>query len=186
MELNELAKEIHRTAVDRGWWNDNPTDNPSGRLRQNIMGDYIADRSVGDQFANFHAEVSEAWECWRDGWNMDQVRYTFTRNADAVGTGLHFRFSSKEREQVTEVCSTRWKADDPEAPWFALSMPDDIPMLVSHGYIVKPLGIPIELADVIIRILDTCAAYRIDIDQAMAIKMTFNETRAQRHGGKRA
>ena len=49
----------------------------------------------------------------------------------------------------------------------------------------KPCGIPTELADLIIRILDTCAHYGIDIDAVVAEKMAYNETRAFRHGGKR-
>lgn len=50
----------------------------------------------------------------------------------------------------------------------------------------KPEGVPIELADVIIRVLDACAAWDIDIDFAVAIKMKYNKTRPQRHGGKLA
>lgn len=48
----------------------------------------------------------------------------------------------------------------------------------------KPEGIPIELADCIIRILDTCGYYGIDIEEAVRIKHEYNKTRARRHGGK--
>ena len=51
---------------------------------------------------------------------------------------------------------------------------------------VKPEGVPIELADAIIRILDTCAENGIDIDTAIAAKMEYNEGRPYRHGGKKA
>lgn len=50
----------------------------------------------------------------------------------------------------------------------------------------KPEGIGIELADVIIRVLDTCAAYGIDIDDAVKRKMAYNKVRPYRHGGKKA
>ena len=49
----------------------------------------------------------------------------------------------------------------------------------------KPEGIPSELADVILRILDMCAHYRIDIGGMLVEKSTFNKTRSYKHGGKK-
>ncbi len=49
----------------------------------------------------------------------------------------------------------------------------------------KPEGIPAEFADVLIRVLDSCAHYGIDIQKAFDEKMAFNATRPSRHGGKR-
>lgn len=49
----------------------------------------------------------------------------------------------------------------------------------------KPEGIPIELADVIIRIMDYCGSENIDIHKAVALKMEYNSTRPHRHGGKK-
>lgn len=46
----------------------------------------------------------------------------------------------------------------------------------------KPEGVPIELADCIIRILDFCGAMEIDIEEAVRIKMAYNETRPYKHG----
>lgn len=48
----------------------------------------------------------------------------------------------------------------------------------------KPEGIPIELADVVIRILDICGYYNIDLYKAITTKMNFNEARPYKHGGK--
>lgn len=48
----------------------------------------------------------------------------------------------------------------------------------------KPEGIPIELADTVIRILDMCAAENIDIVGALQVKVRFNNSRPYRHGGK--
>lgn len=50
----------------------------------------------------------------------------------------------------------------------------------------KPCGIPYELADVVIRVLDICGLYDIDIADAVETKMAYNRTRPYRHGGKRA
>jgi NTP pyrophosphatase (non-canonical NTP hydrolase) len=48
----------------------------------------------------------------------------------------------------------------------------------------KPEGIPSEFADVIIRVLDNCHMYGIDIDLAISMKMQYNKTRPYKHGGK--
>ena len=48
----------------------------------------------------------------------------------------------------------------------------------------KPEGIPSELADVVIRILDMAGRYGIDLGAAIAEKHSYNLTRGHRHGGK--
>jgi NTP pyrophosphatase (non-canonical NTP hydrolase) len=48
----------------------------------------------------------------------------------------------------------------------------------------KPGGLPSELADVFIRLADTCGALGIDLEGAIRRKMAFNATRPHRHGGK--
>jgi len=53
------------------------------------------------------------------------------------------------------------------------------------AYFAKPVGIPSELADVIIRILHFSGKHKIDIARAVAEKMHFNETRPFRHGDKK-
>jgi NTP pyrophosphatase (non-canonical NTP hydrolase) len=47
-----------------------------------------------------------------------------------------------------------------------------------------PTGIPVELADVIMRILDFCETCGIPLYQVLEMKMNFNKTREYRHGGK--
>ena len=49
----------------------------------------------------------------------------------------------------------------------------------------KPEGIPIELADCIIRVFDFCGKYGIDLQSAIEEKMTYNKTRPYRHGNKK-
>ena|SRR5258705_2628148 len=59
-----------------------------------------------------------------------------------------------------------------------------------HGYNeiyydgTKPEGIPSELADVIIRVLDTMTYYGIDIDTIVRAKIDYNKTRPHMNGGK--
>lgn len=50
----------------------------------------------------------------------------------------------------------------------------------------KPEGIPIEFADLAIRLFHYCGYLGIDLTEAIKIKMRFNETRPYRHGNKKA
>ena len=50
----------------------------------------------------------------------------------------------------------------------------------------KPLGVPIELADIVIRVMDFCAHAGIDLEAAITAKHRYNLTRSYRHGGKLA
>jgi NTP pyrophosphatase (non-canonical NTP hydrolase) len=49
----------------------------------------------------------------------------------------------------------------------------------------KPEGIPIELADAVIRILDFAEANGIDLEAAIKLKHEYNLTRPWKHGNKR-
>jgi NTP pyrophosphatase (non-canonical NTP hydrolase) len=48
----------------------------------------------------------------------------------------------------------------------------------------KPEGVGSELADVFIRLLDTCSRYGIDLAAEFERKIQFNASRGHRHGGK--
>jgi NTP pyrophosphatase (non-canonical NTP hydrolase) len=48
----------------------------------------------------------------------------------------------------------------------------------------KPEGIPMELADVVIRVAQFCKQYGIDLEDAIRVKGEYNQTRQYRHGGK--
>lgn len=49
----------------------------------------------------------------------------------------------------------------------------------------KPEGIGIEMADVIIRILDWAESAECDIEEMIRIKFNYNATRPYKHGGKK-
>lgn len=56
--------------------------------------------------------------------------------------------------------------------------------VIGNAYEDKPEGVPIELADLFIRVFDTCSNYDIDLLDAVLLKMAYNETRSHRHGDK--
>lgn len=49
----------------------------------------------------------------------------------------------------------------------------------------KPEGVGSELADVLVRLLDTCERYNIDLQTEFHRKMKYNATRGHRHGNKK-
>lgn len=48
----------------------------------------------------------------------------------------------------------------------------------------KPEGVGSELADVLVRLLDTCERYGVDLADEFARKLAYNAGRGHRHGGK--
>lgn len=55
---------------------------------------------------------------------------------------------------------------------------------LANGDIPKPEGVPSELADLLIRLLDTAEHIGVDLFAEYRRKMDYNETREVRHGGK--
>ncbi|HVE25403.1 MAG TPA: hypothetical protein VNC22_08370, partial [Sporichthya sp.] len=106
--LEEIAAQIHKTAVEHGWWE--------------------AERNVGEVMMLMVSELSEAFEHYRNGRGLDEIFYH----------------------------------------------PDG-----------KIDGVPVELGDCLIRILDFCHHHRIPLMGATIAKMRYNEGRPYRHGGKR-
>ena len=105
MTISNLQKEIHKTAREKGFWDQQ--------------------RNIGELIALCHSELSEALEEIRSGSEPDRI--------------LH------------------------------------------HGY-MKPEGFPIELADLIIRVLDMAEGLGIDLEKAIRIKIAYNKTRERKHG----
>lgn len=57
---------------------------------------------------------------------------------------------------------------------------------IYYGESGKPEGVPIELADLLIRIADFAGHYGVPLEDALRLKLAYNRTRPYRHGGKRA
>lgn len=116
---------------------------------------YDAERSFGDEIALLHSEVSEALEEYR---RHGTQRY--------VVHGMPYG----------EVAY--------------LKPDDDYPFMTTHEYgdqrlrLMKPEGVPSELADVLIRLLDMAERAGVDLFKEYRTKMDYNWQRSYRHGGK--
>jgi len=110
------------------------------------------------------ALIAESWQTADDkGWHELKAR-TFVEELAL--------FHSELSEALNEVRD----GHDVREVYYA---PEDLSL------VKKPEGVPIELADVIIRIADTCKSRGIDLEAALRLKLAFNHTRPVRHGGKR-
>lgn len=65
--------------------------------------------------------------------------------------------------------------------WYREHDGDLRPMRNADG---KPEGVPSELADILIRVLDMSDALNIDIESALRTKLDYNLTRTFKHGFK--
>lgn len=112
-----LIEASHAQAKKSGWWDDG-----------------IENRSLDEQFNNFHAEVSEAWEQYRDG----KMATWYSHHGKQVG--------DSDRAEVDGMMQCNIAALHKTEPEWAPA---------------KPEGFFVELADLIIRLADTCGAYEI-------------------------
>lgn len=105
-----LLEVAHPLAVEKGWWQD-------------------MDRPIDEQCANFHAEISEAWEEYR------------SRRMETW-----YSYSGKQVEPVDHAGKNAEEG-------------------VKYGYVdgylmpLKPEGFWVEIADLLVRLADTCGRY---------------------------
>lgn len=156
MSLNELAQEVHSIAKAEGFWPDT-----SERLE--------AARNPAEVLMLIVSEATEAMEAIRDGMPLNEARTSWVSTRYTVAHEI----SSHGLRPGTPVYRLR----DTE-PWRELT--DDVYRQL--GFVGKPEGVPSELADIIIRTLDACAAWGIDIETAMREKIIYNAQREHLHG----
>jgi NTP pyrophosphatase (non-canonical NTP hydrolase) len=114
LEIKGLTNDVHENAKAHGWWDE-------------------GERNVGELFMLCVTELSEAYEEYRNGREMNETYY-------------------KVDKQGNE----------------------------------KMEGVPSELADTVIRIMDLCGYFKIDLEKAILEKHEYNKGRPYKHGGKRA
>lgn len=136
--LASMAREVHETAVSKGWW-DNPVPEAliqellnlfsRGTIKKDDIIEAVAKhwprRNVGEMMMLWVTEIAEAYEEYRKG-----------------------------------------RLDD------------------TYAVDGKPEGGVIEVADLVIRILDTSHDRDWNLGYAIRKKMDYNKTRPYRHGGK--
>lgn len=113
------------------------------------------DRRFAEDIALLHSEVSEALEAYRD-WGVEDHTQA-ARDKD-----IRFIINSNPGMSSDDI----ERVNDTLGP-------------------LKPQGVGSELADVLVRLLDTCLRYDIDLLAEFERKLEFNKTRGFKHGNKK-
>lgn len=108
-----------------------------------------------ERIALMHSELSEALEELRAGHAANETYYPQRR----LPSSLVYEVGP---ERARELIDAKY-ADQP----------------------AKPEGVPSELADVVIRVLDFCGTNGIDLEAMVLEKLDYNATRGHKHGGKK-
>jgi hypothetical protein len=168
-DWQSLVRVAHGMAVEKGWWDDG-----------------IAARPIENIVNNFHSEVSEAWEQYRDGrmatWYSDPNAVLEGRLSKPEGfyvelADLLIRIADAAGAHRIEVGELYFSG-----PGFSMATNKTISRL--HCLIGK--CDPFRFADMINVCLSFAADNNHDLWATIREKLAYNATRPYRHGGKRA
>lgn len=154
--LPELQDRIHDWAIRKQWRGP----------------DAETQRTTGDDIALIVSEAAEALEAFREKGDPNAIWWTY----DIEVGGVKFKEMSLDQCMVLYGLDLDNCTEDEKSEAYAA--------LHELGLTPKPQGVGVELADVLVRILDYCAEHSISFLNMMQMVLHHNDTREIRHGGK--
>lgn len=161
-------------------------DSETGDAIKDIDSDVVEDLRM--QFNDQLQEINDVYNKYLDTHGIDYMKDVqlneFAKQVGGCMTRHGFRGVNQNpsdyialiHAEVSEVLEEFRKYDcNPSKIYFHTDATEDIK---------KPEGVPIEIADIIIRCLDLCDLYDIDIETAILLKQEYNEHRPFKHGKK--
>lgn len=161
-------------------------DPETGNVIKDINSSVVEDLRM--QFNDQLQEINDVYNKYLDTYGIDYMKDVqlneFAKQVGGCMTRHGFRGVNRNpsdyialiHSEVSEVLEEFRKYDcDPSKIYFHGDTTQDIK---------KPEGVPIEIADIIIRCLDLCDLYDIDIEKAIMLKQEYNEHRPFKHGKK--
>lgn len=125
-----------------------------------------ATRNPGEVLMLIVSEAAEAMEAIRDGHDLGKPAISWMGPPE-----IPFPYEI----EMSSAGTWAKRGDD-----YMFEMTDEA--YERHGFMGKPVGVPSEMADILIRVLDACAAWGIDVDAAVRSKIIYNATRDRLHG----
>lgn len=153
MNLNDYADEIHGQAEASGFWP------PEGR-------------NFGEMIALMHSELSEALEAHRNGQQNHFHEFKIPHPEQPLP-----EYVRQPMRRLAENIEHAARTGEPTHPIPELDRQD-----LTRAGLIKPEGVAVELADALIRILDTMHSLGVDIDAIVQEKMSYNASRSFKHG----
>jgi hypothetical protein len=198
-KITEWSQRIHELALEKGWWQDG-----------------IENRSVAEIVANFHGEISEAWEEYRAGrmalWYSakDGTPYSNAYAEELFATQPEWAYEYIKPEGfwveiadlLIRIADTmgayQWQCQDQETefvissehaadtPRFTATLHTAIAVIYDCKENVFQDDAAVTLSETII----VCCAFArqcgVDLWSLIELKHAYNQTRPIRHGGKLA
>lgn len=165
MTMDEIAQEAHATALEKGWWENG-----------------VENRPMSEQLANFHAEVSEAWECYRSGqmetsYGKDgkpegfwvEIADVLIRIGDSLGA-----YGEKACKGVVFIYN-----DNFDVSQFVFEL---------HRVLSSDRSLEKKAMEIycVCRLFADLQGELQTLEEAIAVKLDYNKTRPYRHGNKKA
>jgi hypothetical protein len=179
MQIDELIKEAHQTAVEHGWWEP--------------------EKPLDEVLALIHSELSEALEEYRKSHGYNKIYYSDgyseTSTVPVVGCNKPEGIPVELADACIRIydyigCAGAGKSfygfilsgdSSGSFPRFITSCH----LYISYAFLETDKAIEWLLGlERFIR--DYCCSNEIDLEIAIKIKMDYNKTRPYRHGGKKA
>lgn len=128
----------------------------------------------------FHSREAEAVGFLIDAGRTDLAEFVTSMCAGNRIALMHSELSEALEEMRNgRALNETWYSKSKVQPY------SDKEPLNPDGTPRKPEGVPSEMADVVVRVMDFCGAAGIDLQAILAQKLDYNASRGKMHGGKK-
>ena len=194
-KITEWSQRIHELALAKGWWQDG-----------------IENRSVAEIVANFHGEVSEAWEEYRAGRMTPWYCYTYhdctpmmvqMRDDPEIWPPSHGEKPEGFWVEIADLCirlmdsigAYQWEVGHirdtriglgQKIPELIADLHKAVSCMILSGSYQWSRQAKIYASCVIADCISAAKHNGVDLWSLIELKHAYNQTRPMRHGGKLA